>query len=104
MKKSLIYIFLWSLLECFTGALVDNSSLAFSNLNERILVITLYLIPDCPHAQEILPQLEAWIELHDIELWQQRLATAYYPSPTLRIDYQEYGVNYIGKNEILAFI
>jgi hypothetical protein len=103
-KKGLIIICFWSLVECFTGGWSNNQSLTFSNPNERILAITLYLLPNCPHASEVLPRIETWIQFQDNRNWQTLPPTPFYPSPTLRIVYQEYGVNYIGKNEILELI
>lgn len=97
-------ICLWSWVECFTGSWFNKSSLAFSQPQERILVITLYLIPNCPHAVEVLPRIEMWIRTQAVADLKLSSPTPFYPSPTLRIDYEHYGVNYIGKNEIIALI
>lgn len=103
-KKALVFICFWSLMECFTGGWSNNQSLTFPNPNERILSINLYLLPNCPYAREVLPRIETWFQVQDIRTWQMLPPTPFYPSPTLRIIYQEYGVNYIGKNEILDLI
>ncbi len=103
-KKGLIFICFWSLIECFTGGWSNNQSLTFLNPNERILAITLYLLPNCQHAREVLPRLENWLEVQDISIWKTLPPTPFYPSPTLRMVYQEYGVNYIGKNQIIGLI
>ncbi len=104
MKKTFILVYLCCWVECFTGTFLNNSSLAFSQPKERILVITLYLIPNCPHALAVLPNIKIWIQNQGIHELLLLPPTPFYPSPTLRIDYEEYGVNYIGKNDILALI
>jgi hypothetical protein len=104
MKRRLIGLCLWSLVECFTGGLASHLSLTFSPPDERIFMVTLYALPNCPHAQAILPQLETWIAFQGFAAWEAKLPTGFYPSPTLRIEFESYGVNYIGKNEILSFI
>lgn len=103
-KKSFISIWMWLIVECFTGSLFNNSSLTFSQPRKDILDITLYLLPNCPHALEVLPFLEKWTESENLPRLHTLAPTPYYPSPTLRVDYREYGVNYIGKNEIFSLI
>lgn len=103
-KKSFIILCLWGLVECFTSGWSNNKILSFPDPNERILNVTLYVIPTCPHALDIMLELENWIQSHGFQTWQTLTPTLYYPSPTLRIIYQDYGVNYIGKNDILAYI
>lgn len=104
LKKLLVFTYLWYLVECFTGSFSINSSLTFSEPEGRILSIKLYLLPNCPHALDVLPSLKLWIQSQGIHDWQALPPTPFYPSPTLRIEYQDYGVNYIGKNEILNVI
>ncbi len=95
---------MWFLVESFTGTWLIDSSLASPNHNNSVLSMTIYLLPNCPYAKQVLPHLEIWMLNQGMQDWQLLPPTPFYPSPTLRITYRDYGVNYIGKNEILTLI
>ena len=63
-------------------------------------VLILYYMEGCPYANEVIELIrESMVNLANLELITTQ-ATAQFPSPTLRIPFEDFYINYIGSKAI----
>ena len=94
MKSFLIIITLFSLFQDHQSILPPLNTM----LKKDVLI--LYYKDGCVYASEVIGLLRLWIEPHpDFELRTVQ-STPRFPSPTLRIPFEDFYINYIGVKAI----
>lgn len=63
-------------------------------------VLILYYTEGCPYANEVIEWIREWMfDLPNLEL-KTTQSTAQFPSPTLRIPFEDFYINYVGSKAI----
>jgi hypothetical protein len=63
-------------------------------------VLILYYKDGCPYAHEVIELIQAWIQPYPIFELRTVHSTPLFPSPTLRIPFEDFYINYIGLKAI----